>query len=290
MTDIVPEAINPRQLIAGTAVLGVLLAGITLDIILLQRAKKTKISRLKALIRLKKRPWDLYDVIYFTLVMGLFFAALTLIATIIDKFGINISDNTERLMLLIQTAVMQIIAVGTILKLRREHDLRNEGSAFSTDETSPLRVIPQAAAGYLAIIPAVFLAAAIINPLLAALNIPLVPQEALEQLTDPAAPLWMKGGLLLLATVTAPIAEELLFRGVLLPAAVKYISPGMAIFSVSALFALIHGNIAAIAPLMTLSIGLCLAYIYTGRILVPIIIHSIFNTASLALLLYIMQP
>ena len=49
----------------------------------------------------------------------------------------------------------------------------------------------------------------------------------------------------------------------------------------SALFALVHVNLASLPALFYLALCLTLAYEWTGSLLVPITMHALFNTVSL---------
>jgi membrane protease YdiL (CAAX protease family) len=94
-----------------------------------------------------------------------------------------------------------------------------------------------------------------------------------------------------LATATAPLVEELVYRGVLYSALQRAIGVVGAIALVTFLFALVHfwqyktspGTIGAI---LLLSLALTLVRAYTGRVLPCIIIHFIFNGVQVAGLLY----
>ena len=87
-----------------------------------------------------------------------------------------------------------------------------------------------------------------------------------------------------LAVVLAPLAEEVLFRGILLPALGRRIGLGAAILISSALFALMHFHVPALAPLLILSVALSLAYIYTRSLVTPIVMHVLFNAVSLTVM------
>ena len=95
---------------------------------------------------------------------------------------------------------------------------------------------------------------------------------------------WLYYYLILLAVVVAPISEELLFRGIALPALGRRIGLGAAVVLHSILFALMHYHVPSLVPLFVLSIMLSLAYIYTENIIVPIVAHMIFNAVSLMVL------
>ncbi len=83
------------------------------------------------------------------------------------------------------------------------------------------------------------------------------------------------------ACLIAPLAEEVIFRGYLYPVLKRFTEPVFAAIIVSVIFAIIHHNVAALAPLATLSILLIISYELTASLWVPIAIHSLFNGVNL---------
>jgi membrane protease YdiL (CAAX protease family) len=86
----------------------------------------------------------------------------------------------------------------------------------------------------------------------------------------------------LVAVVTAPLIEEVIYRGVIYPAVERVMGMGFAIAVVSLLFAGIHvyqyrTNIAVIVVITLLSITLTVARAMTGKLLPSFIIHLVFN-------------
>jgi membrane protease YdiL (CAAX protease family) len=84
------------------------------------------------------------------------------------------------------------------------------------------------------------------------------------------------------ATFTAPLVEELIYRGVLYSAIERTLGTIIAILVVTLLFAGVHvfqykDNIAVIAVITLLSITLTLVRAYTGKVLPSFIIHFVFN-------------
>jgi len=84
------------------------------------------------------------------------------------------------------------------------------------------------------------------------------------------------------AVVTAPLAEELIYRGLLYRALEKAAGMGVAIVLVSLLFAGVHvfqyrNNIAVILAITLLSITLTVARAITGKVLPSFIMHLVFN-------------
>jgi membrane protease YdiL (CAAX protease family) len=84
------------------------------------------------------------------------------------------------------------------------------------------------------------------------------------------------------ASIMAPFLEELLFRGYFYPTLKRYIGPIASAIVVSLLFAGFHANLAALPALFVLAICLTVAYEWTGSLLVPMTMHALFNTTSLA--------
>ena len=86
----------------------------------------------------------------------------------------------------------------------------------------------------------------------------------------------------LVAFATAPLVEEVIYRGIIYPALEKVMGVGFAITVVSLLFAGIHvyqyrTNIAVILVITILSITLTVVRALTGKLIPSFIIHLVFN-------------
>lgn len=84
------------------------------------------------------------------------------------------------------------------------------------------------------------------------------------------------------AVFTAPLVEELIYRGVLYSAVERALGRGIAIFAVSLLFAGVHvfqyvNNIAVITVITLLSFTLTFVRAYSGKLLPSFVIHLVFN-------------
>ena len=93
---------------------------------------------------------------------------------------------------------------------------------------------------------------------------------------------------LAMAIVVAPLAEELIFRGYLYPVGKKYFGPFLSALVTAALFAVLHGHMASLPALFTLALCLTLSYEKSGSLLVPTIMHAVFNAVSVVGILYLM--
>lgn len=86
------------------------------------------------------------------------------------------------------------------------------------------------------------------------------------------------------AILLAPVAEEILFRGILYPTLKQSGHPTLALWVTSLLFASCHMNLLTFLPLTLLALVLTWLYEKTGNLLTPILAHVIFNSINFALL------
>jgi membrane protease YdiL (CAAX protease family) len=82
------------------------------------------------------------------------------------------------------------------------------------------------------------------------------------------------------AIVLAPLAEEILFRGILYPAVKQAGFPRLALWGSVLLFAVVHMNAATFLPLAVLALVLTGLYERTDNLLAPIIAHALFNALN----------
>lgn len=83
------------------------------------------------------------------------------------------------------------------------------------------------------------------------------------------------------AAIAAPIFEELLFRGFLLPSLTRYVPVWGAIVLSSLLFAIAHLSLSEILPLTALGIVLGIVYTRSRNLLAPMLLHSLWNSGTL---------
>jgi membrane protease YdiL (CAAX protease family) len=82
--------------------------------------------------------------------------------------------------------------------------------------------------------------------------------------------------------IMAPIAEELLFRGILFNT-IKHAGYPLAGMVISAtLFALVHGSLAHMMPLFVMGFALAWLYEKSGTIIAPMVMHATFNAINFA--------
>jgi hypothetical protein len=85
----------------------------------------------------------------------------------------------------------------------------------------------------------------------------------------------------LTASVAAPVFEEIMFRGFLLPSLTRYLPVWGAIAASSLLFAVAHLNLSEVLPLATLGAVLGFVYTRTRNLLASMLLHSLWNSGTL---------
>jgi hypothetical protein len=94
----------------------------------------------------------------------------------------------------------------------------------------------------------------------------------------------------ILAVVTAPLVEEIVYRGVLYGGIERSQGRGAAVVGVTFLFALVHaqqywGSVASLAAIFLLSLVLTLLRAWTGKLLPCVATHLVYNGIQAAVLL-----
>jgi len=89
---------------------------------------------------------------------------------------------------------------------------------------------------------------------------------------------------ILIVVVLAPIAEEIVFRGVLLPSMERHWGMRVAVVGSSALFAMMHVTPYAMVPIFVFALMLAGLFVRTRSLTVCIAAHVLFNATGLAAL------
>ena len=150
--------------------------------------------------------------------------------------------------------------------------------------SSPPPRLPAGGAAFVAALPVLFLVSWGWTFLLERLGFPTDKQELVElfaRTESPAVIVLVS----FMAIIVAPVAEEVIFRAGLFRFLRTRVPRFVALALPAVIFAGLHGNLAAFAPLVVLGIAFALAYERTGRIAVPIIAHALFNLNTILLLL-----
>ncbi len=89
----------------------------------------------------------------------------------------------------------------------------------------------------------------------------------------------------LTASVLAPVFEELMFRGFLLPSLTRYVPVWAAIVLSSLIFAVAHLSVSEVLPLATLGIVLGITYTRSRNLLAAMLMHGLWNSGTLVSLI-----
>ncbi len=136
--------------------------------------------------------------------------------------------------------------------------------------------LPWVLGGYVASVPLVTIAALISQQLVGTGG---GGNQLLTSIME-SKDLLTQGLLLFTVVILAPVFEEILFRGVLFSSLTKIMSSFNAMIFSGFVFGAIHMSMAELLPLWVLGILLAYCYAQTRNLLVPILIHLIFNALS----------
>ena len=89
------------------------------------------------------------------------------------------------------------------------------------------------------------------------------------------------------AVVLAPLFEETIFRGVLLPVLGRFLGRSGSVLVSALVFAIAHLSIGELPPLLVLGLGLGLLRLSTGRLFPCVVMHSLWNGVTFLNLLLI---
>lgn len=222
-------------------------------------------------------PWD-GIVIWQVLIVGFFFVGQLLLPFLLGLSGLSMADTSSRgraLYSMVFYLLMSASGIGVLVaSIWSYRPLPKDWFRLQVLGRWPL----WGAGGYLVALPLMLAVAAINQKLWQGQggNNPLL--QAVLQESDPVALLLF----FLTAAVAAPLFEEALFRGFLLPSLTRYMPVWGAILLSSFIFAAAHLSLSEIIPLTLL--GAILAWVYTRsrNLLAPMLLHSLWNSATLA--------
>ena len=136
---------------------------------------------------------------------------------------------------------------------------------------------------FLIAMPVVIATGLIWQTLLKICGLPVERQDMVGRLIHAESPALLIG-MIVLATITAPIVEELIFRAGFFRYARTRLPRWAALLVPACFFAALHQNLATFAPLVALGIVFSLAYERTGRIGTAMIAHGLFNAHTVVLI------
>lgn len=190
------------------------------------------------------------------------------------------ASGTGDFILVLQGSAIQIAALALVMASVRSKQAWQDRALRRTPHALLVHV-RQATLSCAGMMPLFWLASVVSWLLLTHTPYEFEPQTVVRLLHDGQTPRWLNGLLIAIAVTVAPIWEETLFRGILMPLFSRRLGRAPAILLSSALFALMHVHVPSLLPLFVIACAFSLAYIYTGSMAVPILMHALFNAIQL---------
>lgn len=224
-----------------------------------------------------RRPWDLdrftrqFVWLLAGLYLGLMFGAFA------AKLAGPAANEPTTMRAVIATLCFQGAALILVQRFVSEHATTwraGFGFALAPGRAAGLGLL--AACGFL---PVGLVLQQTVAALLSQFNYQVETQAAVQALRNSAS-LFDRVAFGVVAIGLAPVAEELLFRGILYPAIKRLGFPRLALWVASLLFAGIHFNLPIFLPLLLLALLLTWLYEKTGNLLAPISAHVAFNALN----------
>ncbi len=284
----ITELENQEQIIASQAVtklimIGIIplfggITGVSLLIFLLAQLllKKEESLLAKNNSLTWETPWN-GEIIWQVLIIGFFFVGQFILPLLFGISGFNPSSLTLRYKAFYVLVSYLLMAAGGIfvlyISIKEFFPLPKTWFKFSIS----IKDFFWGFGGYLVALPLVVLVSLInqqfwqgqggSNPIL---SLALQSQDKVAL-----------GIFFLTASVAAPIFEELIFRGFLLPSLTRYLPVWGSILISSFIFAIAHLSVSEVLPLMTLGIVLGFVYSRSRNLFSSMILHSFWNSGTL---------
>jgi uncharacterized protein len=267
----------PRVLFGVSGIFLLIFFTVRLIIIAIQQRQEHSVSEvlLANISTPWTTPWD-WEIVWQVFVVGFFFVGQFLLPAIFSAF-INpgrLTTQGQGLYVFSSYALMASLGIGVLyLSIKAYFPLPPDWFKFNWKSNWLLWGI----GGYLIANPIVIVVSLIndkiwhgqggSNPLL---------QIVLEG-KDPSALVLF----FVTAAIAAPLFEEFLFRGFLLPSLTRYVPVWGAIAISGLVFGVAHLSLSEILPLTTLGIILGIVYVRTRNLLAPMLLHSLWNSSTL---------
>ncbi len=271
------QALIKLAFISGIPIFGGFLGIILVIFLFVQLLVKQENSILKTNSNLPWEPlWD-WEITWQVLIVGFFFVGQFVLPLLLQLTGLNPGESSLRIKALYVLFTYMLMATGgiTVLYLSIKSFLPLPESWFKFKLRSNWFI--WGLGGYLVAIPAVLFVSLInqqiwqgqggSNPLL---YLALQAQDKVAL-----------GIFFLTASVAAPVFEEIMFRGFLLPSLTRYLSVSASIGISGFLFAIAHLSLSEVLPLATLGIILGIVYTRSRNLLAPMLLHSLWNSGTL---------
>jgi uncharacterized protein len=276
-SQVATNSIFKLALISGIPVFGGIAGVILMASLIIQRFVKPEQAIIATNGQTKwETPWD-WEITWQVLIVGFFFVGQFVLPIIISLAGINPSNSSLRIKALYVLGTYLLMSAGgiSVLYLSLKSYLPLPADWFKLKLSGNWFI--WGFGGYLVAIPLVLLVSVInqqiwhgqggSNPLL------FLALQAQDQV---ALMIFFST-----ASIAAPVFEEIMFRGFLLPSLTRYTSLNGAIIISGLIFAIAHLSLSEVLPLATLGIVLGFVYTRSRNLLAPMLLHCLWNSGTL---------
>ncbi len=275
--EIANQALLKVAFISGIPILGGFVGVILVIFLIVQLLLKQENSILATNSNKSwETPWN-WEITWQVLIVGFFFVGQFVLPLLLQATGLNPTAASLRIKALYVLFTYILMAAGGIivLYLSIQSFLPLPESWFKFKFKGNWFI--WGFGGYLVAIPAVLLISLInqqiwqgqggSNPLLSL---------ALQAQDKVALTIFF-----ITASIAAPVFEEIMFRGFLLPSLTRYLSISTSIMISGFLFAIAHLSLSEVLPLAVLGIILGVVYTRSRNLLAPMLLHSLWNSGTL---------
>ena len=275
--QIATNSVIKLAVISGLPFFGSIFGTIILVFLVVQRLlkKETSIVATNGSINWET-PWD-WEITWQVLIVGFFFVTQFVIPLLLGLFNINPVNASLRIKSLYILGTYLAMAIGGIsvlyFSIKSFLPLPQEWFKFKLNDNW----FVWGFGGYLVAMPLVLLVSLInqliwqgqggSNPLL------LLALQAQDKI---ALAIFF-----ITSSIAAPVFEEIMFRGFLLPSLTRYVSVSSAIIISGFIFAVAHLSLSEVLPLATLGIVLGFVYTRSRNLLAPMLLHCLWNSGTL---------
>ncbi|HNX35292.1 MAG TPA: CPBP family intramembrane metalloprotease [Kiritimatiellia bacterium] len=251
-----------------------MLAGVTVDLCLAGRRVQTRrlTPSLRARAALVQRPFTAFHT-----QLTVFATLLFSLPTLFQNPAPALPKESE----MIFGPLIYALTGLTIIALCLSYSRVSVSHAFFSPHCPTRQALKKGLLYGFAVLPPVALLAMALTAITDALGYEPQLQEVFGWIGDDSLTLGTRVFMMTAAVGIAPVVEEFLFRGILFTAVLKTRSFFFSALLSGTYFALVHFHAPSFLPLLALSFAFSAGYAATGSVLTPIVMHGLFNLASL---------
>ncbi len=190
------------------------------------------------------------------------------------------TDLAEASAILVQIVIMLGGTAMVVAYLRIIRGL-NPAELFGLHRVRPRAAIAVAAAAVIPTLLVISGVSAVTMHALEGLWPDTAPQEIVQKMLGTSS-MPVRALMIFAAVCVAPLTEEVLFRGFIYGVLKRFTDSHFAALISALFFATVHLHVSSFLPLFVLAILLATAYEMTGSLLVPMLMHALFNAIMIA--------